>query len=110
MKIKRRKKNDRTAFFFMNALAYFKYRLAINPERRLDKTFPPQTLQQRDRLRADKFQKDFKKGAGWCPKCGGPMTMVNKNAVLDAPLVPGCCKCGWQIVQTADVLGAPCDP
>lgn len=64
MKIKRRKKNDRTAFFFMNALEYFKYRLAINPERRLDKTLPTETKQKRDRSRAAKFRHDFKE---WTP-------------------------------------------
>lgn len=59
MKIKRKKKNDRTAFFFMNALAYFKYRLEINPERRLDRTLPPETKQARDRARAARFRRDF---------------------------------------------------
>lgn len=64
MKIKRKKKNDRTAFFFMNALAYFKYRLAINPERRLDKTLPAETKHKRDRDRAAWMTKQFKTGPG----------------------------------------------
>jgi hypothetical protein len=60
MKIKRRKKNDRAAFYWMPYDEYGKYRLAINPERRTDKTMAPATLRERDRARAKFIERKFK--------------------------------------------------
>lgn len=64
MKIKRRTKNDRTAFWYMNFVEYFKYRRSINLERRLDRTLPPATRIARDRNRAAFLAKEFKQGPG----------------------------------------------
>ena len=64
MKIPRRKKLDRTAFFFMSAVRYLHYRLSINKERRLDRRLPPIVLIERDRKRAARFRQDFKEGPG----------------------------------------------
>ena len=111
MKIKRRKKNDRTAFWYMSPVDYFLFRRTINPERRIDRRMSPEALIARDRSRAAKFRRDFKEHFIGrlsdllpCPKCGGPMALVHQNAVIDAPLVSGYCKCGYQILETADPL------
>ena len=64
MKIPRRKKNDRTAFWFMAPLHYWKYRLSINPERRIDRRLSSEARIARDRARAAKFRADFTEGPG----------------------------------------------
>lgn len=114
MKIKRRKKNDRTAFWHMSYNAYGKFRLSTNLERRTDRMMAPQSLIARDRDRAAHFRKRFKEGTpvrlfdllpSPCPNCGGPMVLVHQNAVIDALMVPGCRRCGYQILTEPDHKG-----
>jgi len=96
MKIKRRKKNDRFAFFHMHWVEYLKFSHAINPERRLDKTLPPETKIARDRQRAAHFREHFIEGFP-----------VRLDAIIAADLQ----KRGLTFTrETIAPPGKPCDP
>ena len=96
MKIKRRKKLDRTAYFYMSPLAYLKYRLLTNPERRINRVTDPSVRLERDRKRAARFRQDFKEGFP-----------VRLDALIAADLQ----KRGLTFTrETIDPIGPPCDP